>query len=306
MADTTFAADTSEIRRRSSNRAVNTGLFSNVLLAAVKTAGGILGNSTALLADGINSTSDVAYYILVKIFTSLASKPADPEHPYGHMQMESIAALTVGAFVVTTAIAIFWDSVNTAFNLVVGTNEPESPVKIYTLYIALITILVKIWLSVYTRRVAQRTSNAAILALAHDHRNDLFASMAAVIGISLNMAGYTWVDPLAGAVVAVVIATTGISILRESSAELMDTVPGEALNRQIRKIVMSVSGVDEVQEIGAHRFGPYFMINLTIGIKGDLSVAQGDQIATEVERALIEELDLVQRVYVHYHPAGQG
>ena len=94
---------------------VNLGLIWNIALAAGKTTMGIVGHSTALLADGVNSTSDVAYYIVVKIFMKMAGQPPDPEHPYGHRQMESIAALIVGAFVMTTAIAIFWTAVNNVF-----------------------------------------------------------------------------------------------------------------------------------------------------------------------------------------------
>jgi divalent metal cation (Fe/Co/Zn/Cd) transporter len=97
-----------EQRARKGQRVVNLGLLWNTVLAIGKTVMGILGHSTALLSDGINSTSDVAYYIVVKIFMKLAGQPPDPEHPYGHQQMESIAALTVGSFVITTAIAIFW------------------------------------------------------------------------------------------------------------------------------------------------------------------------------------------------------
>src|SRR5450830_549023 len=94
--------------KRTGGWIINVGLAANAALALLKTSIGILGHSDALLADGINSTSDVVYYIVVKIFMRLADKPADAEHPYGHRQLESVAALVVGAFVITTGIAIFW------------------------------------------------------------------------------------------------------------------------------------------------------------------------------------------------------
>ena len=90
---------------------VNLGLIANVVLAALKTSIGILGYSPALLADGVMSISDTVYYIVVKIFMKQAQKPADEEHPYGHRELESIAAIVVGAFIVTTGIAIFLESV---------------------------------------------------------------------------------------------------------------------------------------------------------------------------------------------------
>src|SRR5512137_887999 len=103
-----------------SMRAVHSGLAANVLLAVLKTGAGIFGHSPALLADGINSTSDVAYYLVITVFMRLARKPADEEHPYGHSQMDTIAALVVGAFVITTAIAIFWDAMNDVYDLASG------------------------------------------------------------------------------------------------------------------------------------------------------------------------------------------
>ncbi|KMQ52534.1 cation diffusion facilitator family transporter [Chitinispirillum alkaliphilum] len=288
---------------RKNQSAINRGLGSNVFLALLKTVAGVTGNSTALLADGINSISDVVYYILVKIFMLVAGKPPDPEHPFGHRQMESIAALVVGAFVVTTALAIFLDSANRVIGIVLGDVAEEAQIEIYTLYIALFTVGIKLLLSSYTKRVAQKTSSAAILALAHDHRNDIFASLGAAAGISLGMMGFLWVDPLAGSLVALVIFKTGISILSKSSSELMGTVPYEELESQIHTVLSSVTGIREIEQIRAHRFGPYFVINITIGVAGYISVKSGDEIATEVENLLVNKMDLVQQVYVHYHPA---
>lgn len=290
------------LRRRKSLRVVNLGLFSNFVLAALKTTMGIVGHSTALLSDGINSTSDVAYYIVVKVFMKLAGEPPDSEHPYGHRQMESIAALTVGSFVITTAIAIFWkslDSVFEQFNGAAGTKNAS----LATLWVALLTVLLKIILTVYTDGVGKKTSNPAIRALAFDHRNDVFSALAASLGIFLSRQGHPWVDPLAGALVALLILRTGIGILRQSTAELMDSVPSQYLDQKIRAILKRLPEIRRVEEIHAHRFGPYFVINLTIGIDGGFDVYRGDAIATRAEKLLTEQIEMVRRVYVHYHPA---
>jgi cation diffusion facilitator family transporter len=285
--------------------AVNLGLGANIILAILKTAMGIMGHSPALLADGINSTSDVAYYIVVRVFVGLARKPADDEHPYGHRQLESIAALVVGAFVITTAVAIFWDAVNKVYDLWSGQGEFSGATQ-GALIVALFTICVKIVLTNVTRRIGRQTKNPAVYALAYDHRNDIFAASAATVGIFLGRLGYPWVDPLAGAVVAVVILLTGIAILRESSDDLMDTVPGRELHEQIQQLVKRGSGVQTIEEIHTHRFGPYLVINITVGIEGVLSVAEGDRIATQVEQTLCNQINLLQRVHVHYHPSSDG
>jgi cation diffusion facilitator family transporter len=291
----------SEHREKQSIFAINLGLVANVLLAALKTTIGIIGHSPALLADGVNSTSDVAYYVVVRIFVGLAHKPADDEHPYGHQQLESIAALVVGAFVLTTGVTIFWDSINKVYDLWLGTGD-FSGAALGALVVAVFTVLLKITLTYITRRIGRQTNNPAVFALAYDHRNDIFAATAAGVGIALGRLGYPWVDPMAGALVALVILRTGIEILRESSANLMDTVPGKELEHKIIHLLSDVSAIQQIEEIQAHRFGPYLVINITIGVDGGMSVTRGDQIATQVEHILSREIDLLQRVHVHYHP----
>src|SRR5512147_2085314 len=107
-------------RDRKSLWAVNLGLGINILLSAVKTLFGVVSHSPALLAEGINSVSDVAYYVVASIFVRLTNKPADNEHPYGHRQLESIASLVVGAFVVATAVKVFWDAIDKIWDLMSG------------------------------------------------------------------------------------------------------------------------------------------------------------------------------------------
>jgi len=279
-------------------------MVSNILLAGLKTSIGALGNSPALLADGINSVADVTYYVLVSFFVRLAGKPADEEHPYGHRQLETIAGLIVGAFVLVTAIAIFWDAINDVYTLLAG-HETFHGAALATLYVALFTVLLKVWLTWFTLRISRQTHNTAVLALAYDHRNDIVSALAVTIGITLGRLGYPWVDPLAGALVAVVIFRTGLDILRESVADLMETGPGHELERDIRALITPLPGVRQIEEIHAHSFGPYLVINMTIGIDGGLSVYEGDAIASEVERVLKENNEYIRRVNVHYHPAAK-
>lgn len=290
-----------EKRRKKAEMVVNVGLFCNAVLALVKVLAGIIGHSQALLADGINSISDVIYFIAVKIFVRLAGKPADSEHPYGHHQLESIAALVIGAFVITTGTAIFWDSIDSAFKLFTGA-VPFHPVAQFALYVALATIFIKILLMMQASRVGQETGNLAIKALAKDHFNDIFASAGAAVGIILSKAGAPWIDPVAGALVAVIMAKTGLDILREASSDLMDNVPSEELAREIYTLLEELSEVEAIEDIHAHRFGPYLVVNLTVCIDGNMSVRQGDRIADVVEGRLLAGIEMLRKVYVHYHP----
>lgn len=289
-------------RDRKSLWAVNLGLGVNILLSAVKTLFGVVSHSPALLAEGINSISDVAYYVVASIFVRLANKPADNEHPYGHRQLESIASLVVGAFVVATAVKVFWDSMDKMWDLLDGklTSLGAHP---FALWVALGTVAIKIFLFYYVRKLGAETHNPVVNALAYDHRNDIFSASAASVGIFLGQRGLPWVDPLAGALVALLILRTGVYILRESSVALMEAVPSKVLAKQILVLLKDLQEVKQLEELQAHRFGPHMVLNLTIGIDGRLTVKHGDRIATSVEKLIYDAIPNVLRVHVHYHPA---
>jgi cation diffusion facilitator family transporter len=292
-----------EQRIHKSMLVVYVGVAANALLALLKVSIGILGSSPALLADGVNSTSDVAYGIVVTVFLKLSGKPADHEHPYGHDQLENIAAVVVGAFVITTAIAIFWNTVNHVYALLTVTSD-YAGASIVAFWVAIFAIFLKIGLTAWTSFVGKQTQNKAVMALAHDHLNDIFASLAAAAGIFFGRMGYPWVDPLAGTIVSLIILYTGFSIIRSATEDLMATLPGKKLAKQIKELLSPLKGVKEVEEVHAHRFGPYVVVNITIGVDGELTVSQGDAIATQVEAILMEKIEYMRRVYVHYHPVG--
>jgi len=292
----------SDKRQKKAETVVNIGLFFNTVLALVKVFAGIVGHSQALLADGINSISDVIYFIAVKIFVRLSGKPADSEHPYGHHQLESIAALVIGSFVITTGTAIFWDSIDFAFDLFTG-SVPSRPIEQFALYVALATVFIKILLMLQAKRVGEETGNLAIKALARDHLNDIFASAGAAAGIMLSKFGAPWVDPVAGAIVAVIMAKTGLDILREASSDLMDNVPSEEIAREIYELLDDVTEVEGIDDIHAHRFGPYLVVNLALCIDGNLTVRKANEIADRVESRLLAGIEMLRKVYVHYHPS---
>lgn len=289
-------------RDKTTNITVNFGLVTNILLSLVKTAAGILGHSQALLADGINSTSDVVYYVAVKVFMHKAKQPADREHPYGHRQLESIASIVVGAFILTTGIAIFWQSINKVIELVTNYDDIER-VPLAVMFIALGTLLMKIYLFIFTTKNHKKTNNPTLRALANDHLNDILAAAAVIVGVVMARFGIYWMDPAAGAVVAVFIAKTGITIILESSGELMDNIPEDGFRREVRDIAMSVVGVRQVDLVGVHRFGPNYTIDMTICVDGNISVDEGNRISHNVEDKLMNHFSGgLRKVMIHYHP----
>ena len=287
-----------------SDFAVNLGLFYNVFLSLSKTLFGILSHSSSLLADGINSTSDVVYYIAVKIFLKIANKPADKEHPFGHKQMENIASLVIAAFIITTAIAITWSSIDKLSLLLSGEIE-HSPKKFWTMiafFVAIFTFISKIFLSLYTKQIYIKTKNPAINALASDHLNDVFASMAVIIGILFAIMGYPWVDPLAGVVVSCFIMKSGIEIMKESANGLMDVSPTPEMTQMVKECAAQISENLNVESIVSHRYGAYYSLNITLGIKGNLSMNEADVMTDQVEKELKNRDDYLKFVFIHYHP----
>lgn len=288
-------------RQRESQSAIGLGLAANVALAVAKTAAGIVGGSSALVSDGINSISDTVYYFVVASLVRQAARPADTEHPYGHTQLETIASLVVGAFILTTAVAILWNEVTTLFDMVLG-KGPGRDVGAVALWVAFATVAIKAALSWWTRARGRAHNNAVLTALADDHASDLAASGAVAIGIVLARRGYPWVDPLAGAAVGLLVFRTGLRILRESATELMDAVPSASLTQQIRDNLAGVAAGAQLEEVHAHRFGPYFVVNLTIGLDGSLTITEGDRVCTLVEQRLYDSMPEIRKVHVHYHP----
>ena len=283
-----------EIRNEMARKALNLSLFSNFILAILKSIFGVISHSSALLADGINSTSDVIYLIFVKIYMKFADKPADKEHPYGHAQFESVASIIVGAFVLTTAVAIFWDSLNKVYYYVVNRTIVAEP-SVWALVVAISTIIIKILLSAYTKKIATKYNSSTVLAVAKDHKNDILSAAAATIGIIFSLFGHEWVDPVAGAFVAVFILKTGIQIIRDSSDELMKTTPESRVYMEIEKYVMQIKGVNGIQEIYVQYFGIYMMINITIYVDGEISVKNGDVVADGVEEILYKNMEYVKK-----------
>ncbi len=286
------------------NKSVTLGLITNVIFAVMKTLIGIYGRSQALIADGINSTSDVAYYLAVSIFMKKSNKPADKEHPYGHKQLDNIAAIVVGAFIITTGATIFWNAITTVYEIFSGSYQ-ESSKPLFPLIVAGITIITKMFLYLDAKSTYGKSKNPTIRALMNDHINDLMASIAVLVSLVITMinSGLSWVDPIASCLVAGFILKTGFEIIIDSSNELMDSIPDNDFARQIEKIILNHSNVFGITHIGAHKYGPTYVINITIEVEPSLSIAQGDIICDKIENDLLSKFEeSVKKVNIHFHP----
>lgn len=291
-----------ERRDVTTRRALRVALTSNVVLAASKVAVGVTVHSPALLADGINSATDVAYTIAARHFVLRAAEPPDDDHPYGHGQLEGIATLTVGAFVMATAIALLVGGFNDVVQILLGEHQ-VADTSLVALGVAGGTVLLKIGLWIVTAAQARGVDSLIVSALARDHRNDIFSAGAAGIGILAARFGVAWGDPAAAIIVSAIIFKTGLDILGEAADDLMETTPSDELLAETAAIAKRVSGVESLEITGMHRYGQAFVLTATIHVDGAQTVHAGHEIADEVERRLLAELEGLHEIDVHVEPS---
>jgi len=285
-----------EERFRKSKIVSWTGIWVNFFLAIFKIFAGIWGRSQAMLSDGFHSLSDIFAGILTLTSVKISQKPVDQDHPYGHGKAESIAALCISFILLGMSIVLSYRALNAIFlkiRIVPG---------LLPLWAALISILVKELLFRYTYYIGKKFDNLAILANASDHRADAITSVAALIGIAGARLGYTFLDPLAGFVVALFIFKIGIDILRPALRELMDTSLPEDFIDEIKKLTLSIGGVKKIDDVKTRRLGWRNSIDLSVQIDADLSIEEGHGISNQIEKLLLQKLKNIGNIMIHINP----
>lgn len=289
-----------EERFRKSKIVSWTGIWINFFLAIFKIFAGIWGRSQAMLSDGFHSLSDIFAGILTLTSVKISQKPVDQDHPYGHGKAESIAALCISFILLGMSIVLSYRALNAIFlkiRIVPG---------LLPLWAALVSILVKELLFRYTYYIGKKFDNLAILASASDHRADALTSVAALIGIAGARLGYTFLDPLAGFVVALFIFKIGIDILRPSLRELMDTSLPEDFIDEIKKLTLSIGGVKKIDDVKTRRLGWRNSIDLSVQIDADLSIEEGHGISNKIEELLLQKLKNIGNIMIHINPGIEG
>ncbi|QDT27632.1 putative cation efflux system protein [Gimesia panareensis] len=279
-------------------RAAVFGLAANLFLGIVKLAGGIIGNSFALIADAVNSIGDVMSTLVVLIALHYAQRPADEEHPYGHTRAEGIAASNVAVVILISALYVGWEAIQR-----LTVQHPIPPV--WTLWIAGANIIIKEGLYHYNVRIGSRTGSAAIIANAWDHRSDALCSLAVLIGLaSISIGGpkLIWADEVASLIVVTVIVWSGIRLFRASASELMDLQADPVFVNQIRAAALAVKGVENVETLWVRKSGLEYFADIHIEVDQNLTVAEGHRIGHQVKDHLLDQFTRLRDVLVHLEP----
>lgn len=274
------------------------GIAVNSALAAVKILVGIAGNSYALVADGIESATDVANSLIVWGGLRISLRPPDRTHPFGHGKAESLAAIVVSLTLVGAALLIATQSIREI-------HAPGHAPAWYTLAVLVGVIVIKESMYRYVSRIGSRLESRVLVTDAWHHRSDAITSLAAFVGISVALAGgegYEAADDWAALVACAIILVNGIRLLRPAVDDVMDAaVPDEVMTR-VRAIAGAVEGVKNVEKCRVRKSGLGRLVDIHITVDGDLTVRHGHDIGHHVKDALTASELLVEDVTVHIEP----
>ena len=279
------------------------GSIVNVFLLLIKLAAGLLGHSSAMVADAIHSLSDFLTDIVVILFVHWSGKPADEDHDYGHGKYETIATSLIGMALLIVAIGLGWNSMQTMWQWFTGYTLPLP--KTIALWTALISIVLKEWIFRITRRVARLTDSQALEANAWHHRSDALSSIAALAGIGgAILLGGQWavLDAVAALAVSIYIAVMAIRLIRQSYGELLEeSLPAET-ERHIREIVYGDNHVNDVHNLYTRRIGSSIAIEMHLRLPGSMSLKEAHDHVSAIEHRLIETYGDNTHIMIHIEP----
>ena len=271
------------------------GILGNLFLLIIKCIVGIITNSQAMIADSINSASDIISSILTFVGNKIASKPRDEDHHLGHGKAEYIYSMLISILIILVAITVFKDSLVSLFN------PSTFNFSIWYIIVCIVTILVKLGLFLYTNKVAKVYNNLLILANSKDHRNDMIVTFFTLLSGILMYYGINFVDSIVGIGIAIFILITGIKIFIDSYDVLMDKAMNEDTKREVLAIIKKYPEVKKIQHFNATPVGYLYQISFTIFVDGNLSTFESHDIANKLEEE-ISALDDIYVTIIHVNP----
>lgn len=282
-----------------SARLVLRGIALNAILAVAKFAGGIFGNTYALIADGAESTMDIVSSLLVWTGFRVAGRPPDADHPYGHGKAEALAALAVALFVFAMA---GWVGLHAVHEII----TPHQGPKWWTLPLLAIVVVVKAWFSRRIRAAGEAVGSTALDVEAMHHWSDAVTSAAAFVGIAIAVAGgqgWEAADDWAALFACVVIAFNGVQMVSRALGDVMDTAVPEHFENEIRAIARAVPGVQALHRVRIRKSGLSHLVDIQVRVDGELTVRVGHDIAHAVKDALLASAaHRISDVTVHVEP----
>lgn len=279
-------------------KSIYLSLVANALLAILKGLVGFFGNSYALIADAIESTSDVFSSLLALIGMKVATKPADDNHPYGHGKAEPIATFVVVVFLVVSAVII-------AYKSILHIQTPHQLPKAYTLYVLGAIVICKELFYRILHRKGNQSESILVKADAFHHRSDAITSFMAFVGISIALYfgdGYESADDWAALLASGIILYNAYLIFKPALSEIMDENVFEELIEEIRLVATSVDGAVGTEKCFVRKSGLSYLVDLHLIVDGTLTVQKGHEIAHKVKSEIVNHFPQIEHVFIHVEP----
>lgn len=284
------------------NLAIHVSVISivvNMILSILKLAAGIISRSGAMISDAVHTISDVFTTFIVMAGIHMSNKPSDQKHPYGHERFECVASILLSAALFEVGAGIGYEAFRKIIQGMAGQlHSPGLP----ALIAAIISIAVKEWMYWYTRDAALKIRSGALMADAWHHRSDALSSIGSFIGIFGARIGFPVLDPIASAVICLLIIKAAGRIFKDSIDKMVDRACDEAICKKISETALNQDGVDDVDEIKTRLFGARIYVDIEISADDQLSLEQAHNIAENVHTAVERNFEAVKHCMVHVNP----
>lgn len=283
-----------------------TGTVMNAVLILLKFIAGIVGRSSAMLADAVHSFSDFITDIIVIIFVRIAGKPCDGGHAYGHGKYETLATLVIGLILMGAGVALMINGLEKVIGCLNG--HPLPAPAMTALIVAVVSIVSKEWLFRFTEKKGRKINSPAVIANALHHRSDAFSSAGTLAGIAGAMfLGEKWriLDPIAAMAVSLFIIKSGYDIMKPCVNELLEASLSEAQQHEIMNLIREVPGVMDVHNLRSRRIGNSIAIDLHAKMDGSQSLAEAHAIASRAEQAIRDKYGDNALINIHMEPVSE-
>jgi cation diffusion facilitator family transporter len=273
-------------------------MLASAALSAAKIIVGLHANSTAVVSDGLESAGDVLASGLALFGLVLAAKPPDTEHPYGHGRVEILSALIVGMMLTASGTLI-------SFRSLERVREVQHTPAAYAMWPLIASIIIKSIMSLVKRRLGRKIRSSALLADAWNDTVDILSGSTALVALGITLydpVKYVAADHLGGAAVGIIVIFLGVRVVRDTTLQLIDTMPDAAALDHIRQVALHVPGALGIEKCYARKTGLQWHVDLHLEVDPAMSVYESHEIATQVRIRIKEELDWVADVLVHVEP----
>lgn len=275
----------------------------NVALLIFKFVAGVLGHSSAMIADAVHSLSDFLTDIVVIVFVHLSEKPEDEDHDYGHGKYETMATSIIGVALLLVGLLIFYQGAQKIIAFAQG--QVLSSPGMIALIAAVASVVLKEWCYRFTVAVGNKFDSQAVVANAWHHRSDAFSSIGTTLGIGgAVLLGPHWavLDAIAAVAVSFFIIKTAYELVSHATGELLEQSLPKDVEDKIQEIAESVDGVSEMHNLRTRRIGSHYAIEMHIRMRGDMTLYESHHLTTVIEQRLKQEFGRETHIGIHVEP----